>query len=76
MKIFINFEIKVKFSGLNTQLSNHDAQLLKIGIKNNCNPGINKPIPKFYRPFLDENSKDFIKKFSKETWLDVFNASV
>lgn len=37
--LFIIFKIKVKVNGLNTQLSDHNSQLLEICIKNNSKAG-------------------------------------
>lgn len=66
---------KINVSGLITELSDHDAQILEIKDCpiNNVNTKI---YTKVVRKLNDENFKTFNFYLSKETWIDVYNACV
>lgn len=64
----------LQIEGIITNLSDHDAQLLKIKINNSG--ASNNILTQYCRKFNDENTKLFINYLQKETWLDVYNSPV
>jgi len=73
--VFINFlPNSMQIIGLNTQISDHDAQLLTFEIPNkNIN---SKPITKTVRIFSSKNLQNFSNMLSKESWEEVYFAPV
>lgn len=60
--------------GIITELSDHDAQLLKINVKSKKH--INKILTMSCRKFTRANIDAFNNSLSNETWSDLYNASV
>jgi len=73
----INFDSNnIKITGLNTQLSDHDAQLLEIFYDYIGNIPPQTTTSKTCRRFSDSNINDFKDKLAQESWVTVFDAPV
>lgn len=72
--VFTNIDRSlVAVSGIVTELSDHDAQLVEIAYPKKKE---NQWISQLKRKFTKENNDLFVKKLATETWLDVYNAPV
>lgn len=67
--------VNITIEGLITSLSDHDGQLLKIKHENPTKRS-NSPLKQEIRKFSPENIKLFSHLLNRETWSDVYYASV
>lgn len=75
--ILINFNRDItRVTGINTQLSDHDGQMLEIFCRKTKIVNTKNIITKYGRKFSDHNISNFSKRLAQENWLDVFNSEV
>lgn len=65
---------KLNVIGLNTQISDHDAQLLIVDLNQEISK--NKSVTRMCRNFSQENLDQFCSLLQKENWLDVYDTVV
>jgi hypothetical protein len=68
-------KINLSIEGIITELSDHDAQLLKINIQNKKGNN-NKMLTQTCRKFTNENCDYFEQQLRLEPWVEVYNATV
>lgn len=68
-------QCKLSISGVVTELSDHDAQLLEIKPLTKSTSCGNQPV-KTSRKYSEENKSIFLSLLKKETWLDLYQAPV